>query len=188
MSRILNIGAAQMGPIAPDESRASAVARMIDLLRQAKAAGDAVREEVVARRCKFELNKARDRAHVLCGLAVAVSNVDEVVRLIRSSPDPATARARLMERHWPAHDIAGYIRLIDDPLHKVADDGTYRLSELQARAILDLGADDSRVQVPAERRQPAPLERPRQRDVRRALVPAALRDEEQLERGGRVND
>tara|TARA_R110000751_G_scaffold31980_4_gene80840 strand:- start:5707 stop:8523 length:2817 start_codon:yes stop_codon:yes gene_type:complete len=96
------------------------------------------REEVVARRTAFELRKARDRAHILCGLAVAVSNVDEVVRMIRSSPDPATARARLMERHWPAHEIADYIRLIDDPLFKVADDGTYRLSEVQARAILDL--------------------------------------------------
>ncbi|MEC9431747.1 MAG: DNA gyrase subunit A [Pseudomonadota bacterium] len=107
-------------------------------LKQILSAFIAFREEVVARRAAFELRKARDRAHVLCGLAVAVSNVDEVVRLIRSSPDPATARARLMERDWPAHEIAGYIRLIDDPLHKVADDGTYRLSEIQARAILDL--------------------------------------------------
>ncbi|MEM6440688.1 MAG: DNA gyrase C-terminal beta-propeller domain-containing protein, partial [Pseudomonadota bacterium] len=76
--------------------------------------------------------------HVLCGLAVAVSNVDEVVATIRSSPDPATARERLMDRDWPAQDIAPYIQLIDDPIYKVAEDGTYRLSEAQARAILDL--------------------------------------------------
>ncbi|MGM0585325.1 MAG: DNA gyrase subunit A, partial [Pseudomonadota bacterium] len=107
-------------------------------LKQFLTAFIAFREEVVARRTAFELRKARDRAHVLCGLAVAVENVDEVVALIRGSPDPATARQRLMERDWPAHQIADYIRLIDDPLHKVADDGTYRLSETQARAILDL--------------------------------------------------
>ncbi len=107
-------------------------------LKQFLTAFIAFREEVVARRTAFELRKARDRAHILCGLAVAVSNVDEVVRLIRASPDPATARAQLMERDWPAHEIADYIRLIDDPNHKVAHDGTYRLSETQARAILDL--------------------------------------------------
>jgi len=98
----------------------------------------AFREEVVARRTAFELSKARDRAHILCGLAVAVENVDEVVALIRSSPDPATARERLMTRDWPADAIAPYIRLIDDPTHTVAEDGTYRLSETQARAILEL--------------------------------------------------
>ncbi len=96
------------------------------------------REEVVARRTAFELRKARERSHVLCGLAVAVSNVDEVVRTIRSSADAAEARDRLMERRWPAHDIAAYIRLIDDPSHKMNEDGTYNLSETQARAILDL--------------------------------------------------
>lgn len=107
-------------------------------LKSILAAFVAFREDVVARRTAFELAKARERAHVLCGLAVAVENVDEVVALIRAAPDPATARARLMERHWPAHAIADYIRLIDDPLHRVAEDGTYRLSESQARAILDL--------------------------------------------------
>ncbi|PPB81472.1 DNA gyrase subunit A [Albidovulum inexpectatum] len=98
----------------------------------------AFREEVVARRTAYELRKARERSHVLCGLAVAVSNVDEVVATIRSSRDPAEARERLMTRRWPAHDIAEYIRLIDDPTHTINDDGTYNLSEIQARAILDL--------------------------------------------------
>ena len=96
------------------------------------------REEVVARRTAFELRKARERSHILCGLAVAVSNVDEVVATIRASADPAEARARLMTRAWPARDIAPYIRLIDDPTHTVNEDGTYNLSEVQARAILDL--------------------------------------------------
>ena len=96
------------------------------------------REEVVARRTAYSLRKARERSHLLCGLAVAVSNVDEIVATIRSSADPAEARARLMERRWPAHDIVQYIQLIDDPSHKVNDDGTYYLSELQARAILEL--------------------------------------------------
>jgi len=96
------------------------------------------REEVVTRRTAYELNKARERSHVLCGLAVAVSNVDEVVATIRASADPADARERLMARRWPAADIAAYIRLIDDPSHTLNDDGTYNLSEIQARAILDL--------------------------------------------------
>ncbi|MGB0960973.1 MAG: DNA gyrase C-terminal beta-propeller domain-containing protein, partial [Halocynthiibacter sp.] len=96
------------------------------------------REEVVARRTAFELRKARERSHVLCGLAVAVSNVDEIVATIRSSNDPADARAKLMDRRWPAHDIAEYIKLIDDPTHKMNEDGTYNLSETQARAILEL--------------------------------------------------
>ncbi|MEM7693796.1 MAG: DNA gyrase subunit A [Pseudomonadota bacterium] len=98
----------------------------------------AFREEVVARRTKFLLNKARDRAHVLVGLAVAVANIDEVIRLIRTSPDPATARAALMGRAWPAHDMGPLIELIDDPRHALSDDGTIVLSEDQARAILDL--------------------------------------------------
>jgi len=96
------------------------------------------REEVVSRRTKFLLNKARDRAHILVGLAIAVANIDEVIHLIRSAPDPATARAQLMERSWPAKDIEPLVRLIDDPRHGVAEDGTCRLSEEQARAILDL--------------------------------------------------
>jgi DNA gyrase subunit A len=96
------------------------------------------REEVVARRTAHELRKARERSHILCGLAVAVSNVDEVVATIRASTDPAEARERLMTRRWPAQDIADYIRLIDDPTHTMNEDGTYNLSETQARAILDL--------------------------------------------------
>jgi DNA gyrase subunit A len=96
------------------------------------------REEVVARRTAFELRKARERSHILCGLAVAVSNVDEVVATIRASADAAEARLKLMERRWPATEIADYIRLIDDPTHPMNGDGTYNLSEQQARAILDL--------------------------------------------------
>ncbi len=96
------------------------------------------REEIVARRTAFELRKARERSHILCGLAVAVSNVDEIVATIRASADPAEARAKLMTRRWPAQDIEEYIRLIDDPTHKMNDDGTYYLSEIQARAILEL--------------------------------------------------
>ena len=98
----------------------------------------AFREDVVARRTAFLLRKARERAHLLCGLAVAVENVDEVVRTIRSSADATEARERLKERRWPAHAIAGYIALIDDPNHRINDDGTYYLSDAQARAILEL--------------------------------------------------
>jgi DNA gyrase subunit A len=96
------------------------------------------REEVIARRTAFELRKARERAHILCGLAVAVENVDEVVATIRASEDAAAARVALMTRRWPAAAIADYIRLIDDPSHRMNEDGTYNLSETQARAILDL--------------------------------------------------
>jgi len=96
------------------------------------------REDVVARRTAFELRKARDRSHILCGLAVAVTNIDEIVQTIRSSADAATARTRLMERRWPAESILDYIKLIDDPTHTANEDGTYNLSETQARAILDL--------------------------------------------------
>jgi len=96
------------------------------------------REEVVARRTAFELRKARERSHILCGLAVAVTNVDEVVATIRASADAAEARHKLMTRAWPAGEIAEYIMLIDDPSHKVNEDGTYFLSETQARAILEL--------------------------------------------------
>ncbi|MFP3382916.1 DNA gyrase subunit A [Tritonibacter sp. SIMBA_163] len=96
------------------------------------------REDVVARRTAFNLRKARERSHVLCGLAVAVSNVDEVVATIRSSADAAEARHKLMTRRWPAMEIAPYIRLIDDPTHTMNEDGTYNLSEVQARAILEL--------------------------------------------------
>jgi DNA gyrase subunit A len=96
------------------------------------------REEVIQRRTRYLLKKARDRAHILVGLGIAVANIDEVIKLIRSAPDPATARAQLMERNWPAQDVEALIRLIDDPRHTVREDGTYKLSEEQARAILDL--------------------------------------------------
>ncbi|MBO9449547.1 DNA gyrase subunit A [Tropicibacter sp. R16_0] len=96
------------------------------------------REDVVARRTAYDLRKARERSHILCGLAVAVSNVDEVVATIRSSADAAEAREKLMTRRWPAAEIESYLRLIDDPLSKMNDDGTYNLTEVQARAILEL--------------------------------------------------
>ncbi|MGE3649936.1 MAG: DNA gyrase C-terminal beta-propeller domain-containing protein, partial [Reyranellaceae bacterium] len=96
------------------------------------------REDVITRRTRFELNAARDRAHVLVGLAIAVANIDEVIELIRRAPDPPTAREQLMARAWPAHDVKPLIELIDEPGRGVAADGTYRLSEIQARAILDL--------------------------------------------------
>src|SRR5947209_1519535 len=98
----------------------------------------AFREQVVTRRTKFQLNKARDRAHVLVGLAIAVANIDEIIRVIRTSPDPNSARETLMSRDWPAKDVAAMITLIDDPRHRLAEDGTARLSFEQARAILDL--------------------------------------------------
>jgi DNA gyrase subunit A len=98
----------------------------------------AFREQVVTRRTKFLLNKARDRAHILVGLAIAVANIDEVIRVIRTSPDPTTARDILMERRWPAQDVATMMMLIDDPRHRLEEDGTARLSFEQAKAILDL--------------------------------------------------
>ena len=98
----------------------------------------AFREQVVTRRTKFLLNKARDRAHILVGLAIAVANIDEIIHVIRTSPDPNTARDTLMSRDWAAKDVAAMITLIDDPRHTLADDGTARLSFEQAKAILDL--------------------------------------------------
>jgi len=98
----------------------------------------AFREQVVSRRTKFLLNKARDRAHILVGLAIAVANIDEIIRVIRTSPDPNTARETLMSRDWPAADVAPMIALIDDPRHRINPDGTARLSLEQAKAILDL--------------------------------------------------
>jgi DNA gyrase subunit A len=98
----------------------------------------AFREEVIGRRTKFLLAKARDRAHVLVGLAIAVAHIDEVIRIIRGAADPAVAREELMARDWPAKDVAPLIALIDDPRHRMAEDQTYRLSDAQARAILEL--------------------------------------------------
>ncbi len=107
---------------------------LVDLLKHFLA----FREEVITRRTKFLLRKARDRAHILVGLAIAVANIDEVIRLIRASKDAAEAREALMGRDWPAKQLEPLIALIADPRHRLNDDGTYRLSDEQARAILDL--------------------------------------------------
>jgi DNA gyrase subunit A len=107
-------------------------------LKDIVASFTAFREEVVSRRTKFLLAKARERAHVLVGLAVAVANIDEMIRLIRGAPSPAQAREEMMARDWPAKDVGPLVELIADPRHKVATDGTVRLSDEQARAILDL--------------------------------------------------
>ena len=97
------------------------------------------REEVILRRSRYDLSKARERAHLLVGLAIAVANIDEVIRLIRSSPDAATARVRLMERHWPAESVLPLLRLIEDERNEVDPDAnTVRLTEEQARGILEL--------------------------------------------------
>jgi DNA gyrase subunit A len=96
------------------------------------------REQVVARRAKHELNKARDRAHVIVGLALAVANIDEVIALIRNAPNPAEARAQLMARDWPAADVAPLVELVADPRSILTSNGTLRLTEEQARAILEL--------------------------------------------------
>jgi DNA gyrase subunit A len=95
------------------------------------------REEVITRRTKFELAKARDRAHILLGLVIAVTNLDEVVRIIRGSASPAEARAALISRDWPVAEIAPYIALVEAVEHEVEGD-TYRLSDAQVRAILEL--------------------------------------------------
>jgi len=109
------------------------------MLRDFIAAFITSREEVITRRTKYELAKARERAHLLLGLVVAVSNLDEVVAMIRSAPNPATARARLMAKEWPIGEIAQYIRLVEaiDP-DANQEGGTYRLSERQVKAILEL--------------------------------------------------
>jgi DNA gyrase subunit A len=96
------------------------------------------REDVILRRSRFQLGKARDRAHNLVGLAIAVANIDEVIRLIRASPDAAAARIALMGRDWPAEDIGALLALIDEPGNVIAEDGTVRLTEEQARGILEL--------------------------------------------------
>jgi DNA gyrase subunit A len=98
----------------------------------------AFREEVIYRRTKHLLNKARDRAHVLVGLAIAVANIDEVIKLIRAAKDANEAREALMNREWPAKDVATMVTLIDDPRHSVSPAGMTRLSAEQAKAILDL--------------------------------------------------
>lgn len=96
------------------------------------------REEVIYRRVSYYLNKSRDRAHILVGLAIAVSNIDEIITMIKTAPNPEEARMRLMDKNWNADDAKELIRLIDDPLSKLELDGTYKLTETQAKAILDL--------------------------------------------------
>ncbi len=95
------------------------------------------REEIIRRRTIFELNKARDRAHVLVGLAIAVENIDPVIELIRNAPNPQEAKDALLRKSWPAGEVEALVKLIDEPDRKV-ENGTYRLSEAQAKAILDL--------------------------------------------------
>ncbi len=107
-------------------------------LKEALACFLEFREEVILRRARFELAKARDRAHLLVGLATAVANIDEVIRLIRASPDTVTARNALMERNWPAQDVAPLLALIDDIGNEIMPDNTMKLTEAQARGILEL--------------------------------------------------
>ncbi len=107
-------------------------------LRDVIVAFAAFREEVITRRARFELRKAQERAHILVGLAIAVANIDPIIAIIRAAPDPATARERLMAQPWPAEQAGPLIKLIDEPGRSVSADGTYALSEIQARAILDL--------------------------------------------------
>ncbi len=107
-------------------------------LKEVIAAFVAFREQVIVRRATFELGKTRERAHVLVGLAIAVANIDPIIALIRAAPDPNVAREQLMARAWPAREVEPLIRLVDEPGHEIAADGSYRLSEIQARAILDL--------------------------------------------------
>ena len=123
---------------APTCWRSTAAGREQLNLRDMIPAFTAFREEVVSRRTKYLLAKARDRAHVLVGLAIAVANIDEVIRLIRSAPSPAERAEEMMARDWPARDIGPLVELIADPRHRLADDGTFRLSDEQARAILEL--------------------------------------------------
>ncbi|MBR0646874.1 DNA gyrase subunit A [Plastoroseomonas hellenica] len=107
-------------------------------LRDAILAFIRFREEVILRRSRFRLNKARERGHLLIGLAIAVANIDEVIRVIRGSPDAATARASLMGRDWPAGDVGVLLALVDDSRNTVTEAGTVRLTEEQARGILEL--------------------------------------------------
>ena len=96
------------------------------------------RVEIVVKRTTYLLNKSRDRAHVLVGLAIAIANIDEIISVIRSSPDPATARDYMLKKKWIPKNVDSLIKLIDDPRHKIAEDGSYMLSIEQVQAILDL--------------------------------------------------
>mgnify|MGYP003324889497 FL=1 len=92
----------------------------------------------MVKRTTYLLNKSRDRAHVLVGLAIAIANIDEIIKVIRSSPDPATARDYMLKKKWIPKNVESLIQLIDDPRHKIATDGSYMLSTEQVQAILDL--------------------------------------------------
>jgi DNA gyrase subunit A len=96
------------------------------------------REEVIVKRTIYELGKAREKAHILCGLAVAVANIDEVIKVIRNAPNPVEAKEQLLAKQWPAKDVTPLIALVDDPEYPLSDDGTYQMSEIQAKGILDL--------------------------------------------------
>ena len=96
------------------------------------------REEVILRRARFDLNKARDRAHLLIGLGIAVANIDEVIKIIRSSPDSNTARAALMARDWPVENVLPLLALVDDAGNAVSEHNTIHLTDAQARGILEL--------------------------------------------------
>src|SRR5260370_23913249 len=106
-------------------------------LRDALLTFIAVREDVILRRARFDLTKARERAHLVVGRAIAAGNIDEVIRLIRASPDAAAARTALMARDWPAGDIASLLALIDDA-GNIVTDGSVRLTDAQARGVLEL--------------------------------------------------
>ncbi len=107
-------------------------------LREALMAFIEFREEVILRRSRYRLNKARERGHLLIGLAIAVANIDEIIRVIRASRDPAEARAALMGRDWPAGDVGTLLALVQDAGNIVTDEGTVRLTDAQARGILAL--------------------------------------------------
>ena len=107
-------------------------------VRQMLEAFLAFREDVIARRTKFDLAKARNRAHILVGLATAVANIDEVIKIIRGSANPAEAREKLIDRRWPAREMEPFLKLIADPRSRLNDDGTIQLTEEQAKAILDM--------------------------------------------------
>ncbi len=96
------------------------------------------REEVIARRTKFDLSKARNRAHILVGMAAAVANIDEIIRIIRSSANPKEAKVRLMAKQWPAKEMEPLLKLIADPRSRLNDDGTIQLTDEQAKAILEM--------------------------------------------------
>jgi DNA gyrase subunit A len=106
-------------------------------LREVIQAFIAFREEVITKRTRFDLRKARERAHILIGLAIAVVNLDPVIKLIREAPDPSVARQKLVEAEWPVHDLSPLIELVNEPGRGIVD-GKYKLSEEQAKAILDL--------------------------------------------------